>query len=190
MYNLCCQTKVMQSELNGGIADSSMSRSTPYLQHSVFNSYHSETELVRYMKRLENLDLSLAQSMIPLVRITATHNALSLIHSLTHPYTHSLAHSLTHPLTHSLTLTPTHLLTLPPTHHLTHSLTHPPIQGSCTMKLNPTTTLAPISRPEFAELHPFIPLNQAKGYLTMIEELEKSLCEVTGYDKFSFQPNR
>ena len=58
------------------------------------------------------------------------------------------------------------------------------------MKLNPTTTLAPISRPEFAELHPFIPLNQAKGYLTMIEELEKSLCEVTGYDKFSFQPNR
>lgn len=58
------------------------------------------------------------------------------------------------------------------------------------MKLNPTTTLLPVSKAEFAELHPFVPLEQAKGYLKIIEELEKSLCELTGYDNFSFQPNR
>ncbi|KAH9523748.1 hypothetical protein Btru_040821 [Bulinus truncatus] len=105
----------------------SFARTSHYLTHPVFNSYHSETRIVRYMKNLENRDLSLAHSMIPL--------------------------------------------------------------GSCTMKLNSTTEMMPCSWPEFAGLHPFIPKEQAKGYHQMLSELEKDLCEITGYDKISFQPN-
>ncbi|BFZ16730.1 hypothetical protein BsWGS_19769 [Bradybaena similaris] len=102
-------------------------RTSAYLTHPVFNSYYSETRIVRYMKTLENKDLSLAQSMIPL--------------------------------------------------------------GSCTMKLNSTTEMMACSWPEFASLHPFVPNEQAAGYHRMLKELEKDLCEITGYDRISFQPN-
>ncbi|KAH7970136.1 hypothetical protein HPB49_000060 [Dermacentor silvarum] len=102
-------------------------RTSPFLTHPVFNTYHSETQIVRFMKHLENKDISLVHSMIPL--------------------------------------------------------------GSCTMKLNSTVEMMPCSMPEFANIHPFVPLEQAKGYLRLFEELEQDLCEITGYDKVSLQPN-
>ncbi|KAI5794461.1 glycine cleavage system P-protein-domain-containing protein [Peziza echinospora] len=102
-------------------------RTTPYLEHPVFNTYHSETEMLRYIHHLQSKDLSLAHSMIPL--------------------------------------------------------------GSCTMKLNATTEMIPISWPEFNSLHPFIPLHQAKGYTEMINELEKDLSTITGFAAVSLQPN-
>lgn len=102
-------------------------RTSPFLTHPVFNKHHSETRMVRYMKQLENKDISLVHSMIPL--------------------------------------------------------------GSCTMKLNSTTEMMPCSFRHFTEIHPFAPLEQAKGYHQMFEELEKDLCEITGYDHISFQPN-
>ena len=102
-------------------------RKSNYLQHPVFNSYHSETDMMRYIKKLENKDLSLTHSMISL--------------------------------------------------------------GSCTMKLNAASELYPISIPEFAALHPFVPVDQAMGYTELIKELEKALCEITGFAAISFQPN-
>jgi len=98
-----------------------------YLSHPVFNSYHSEMEFTRYLKYLENRDLSLTGSMIPL--------------------------------------------------------------GSCTMKLSATTEMLGLSWSEFADIHPFAPLEQAEGYLEIINKLEKDLCEITGYAGFSLQPN-
>ncbi|XP_052278275.1 glycine dehydrogenase (decarboxylating), mitochondrial-like isoform X2 [Dreissena polymorpha] len=109
------------------IENTKFRRTSDFLTHAVFNTYHSETDIVRYMKQLENKDLSLVHSMIPL--------------------------------------------------------------GSCTMKLNSTTEMMPVTWKEFASLHPFIPNNQALGYLRMFHELEKDLCEITGFDKISFQPN-
>ncbi len=103
------------------------SRTTPFLTHPVFNSYHSETEMLRYIKRLESRDLSLTASMIPL--------------------------------------------------------------GSCTMKLNAAAEMLPISWPEFARLHPFVPLKQARGYQVLFQNLEEWLAEITGFAGISLQPN-
>ncbi|MCC6220443.1 MAG: aminomethyl-transferring glycine dehydrogenase [Deltaproteobacteria bacterium] len=107
--------------------DVQVRRDTPYLTNEVFNSYHSETELLRYIKRLENKDLSLTTSMIPL--------------------------------------------------------------GSCTMKLNATSEMFPVTWPEFANLHPFAPVAQTQGSLELVAELEQMLAEVTGLAAVSLQPN-
>lgn len=107
--------------------DKKFLRKSEYLQHRVFNSYHSETEMMRYIKRLENKDLSLTHSMISL--------------------------------------------------------------GSCTMKLNAAAEMIAVTWPEFSNLHPFAPLDQAEGYLELFSKLEKDLCEITGFAAVSLQPN-
>ncbi|CAI4230892.1 unnamed protein product [Auanema sp. JU1783] len=109
------------------IGNSEHARTSLFLEHPVFNSYHSEQQLVRYMKRLENKDTSLVHSMIPL--------------------------------------------------------------GSCTMKLNASAELIPITWPEFNNIHPYAPTSQTKGYQEVFNNLENWLCEITGYDSFSLQPN-
>lgn len=105
----------------------SLQRQSAFLQHAVFNNYHSETEMLRYLKRLENKDIALDQSMIAL--------------------------------------------------------------GSCTMKLNASSEMIPITWPAFAQLHPFAPKDQSLGYQALLHELEKMLMVCTGYDAISFQPN-
>ncbi|XP_019089560.1 PREDICTED: glycine dehydrogenase (decarboxylating) 1, mitochondrial [Camelina sativa] len=106
---------------------SSLTRETPYLTHPIFNMYHTEHELLRYIHKLQNKDLSLCHSMIPL--------------------------------------------------------------GSCTMKLNATTEMMPVSWPSFTDIHPFAPVEQAQGYQEMFQNLGDLLCTVTGFDSISFQPN-
>src|SRR5689334_6223026 len=107
--------------------DERFARTSTFLTHPVFNSYHSETEMLRYIRRLESRDLSLTHSMIPL--------------------------------------------------------------GSCTMKLNATAEMFPITGPEFAKPHPFAPIEQLKGYQEMFTNLERALAEITGFAGVSLQPN-
>ena len=102
-------------------------RTSKYLQHPVFNTYRTETEMLRYIKRLYEKDIALDRAMIPL--------------------------------------------------------------GSCTMKLNSTSEMLPVSWPEFSSIHPFAPENQTKGYKQLIDELEEQLVNITGYSKVSLQPN-
>lgn len=105
----------------------SLKRTSEFMTHPVFNSYHSETELMRYMHHLQSKDLSLVHSMIPL--------------------------------------------------------------GSCTMKLNAATEMAPITWPEFSAIHPFAPTDQTLGYTQLIGELEADLASITGFAAVSLQPN-
>jgi len=114
----CCRIKTIPDQFR---------RKSTYLQDKVFTSYHSETGMMRFIKKLEGKDLSLNRSMIPL--------------------------------------------------------------GSCTMKLNAAAELFALSWPEFNSIHPFVPEEQVEGYHLMIRDLEKALCEITGFAAMSFQPN-
>ncbi|MCK6435474.1 aminomethyl-transferring glycine dehydrogenase [Rivihabitans pingtungensis] len=116
--------------LDASVADAipaSLARTSRYLTHPVFNTHHSETEMLRYLKRLQNRDLALDHSMISL--------------------------------------------------------------GSCTMKLNATSEMIPVTWPEFAGLHPFAPREHAAGYLAMIDSLSEQLKAITGFDAICMQPN-
>ncbi len=113
--------------IEGTSITGSIARDTPFLTLDVFNSYHSETELMRYIKKLERKDLSLNHSMISL--------------------------------------------------------------GSCTMKLNAASEMLPLSDPQWGNIHPFAPLDQAQGYQTMLKKLEEQLTEITGFAGTSLQPN-
>ena len=121
------QAVTADASANASAIPAGLERETEFLTHPVFNSYHCETEMLRYLKRLENRDFSLTHGMIPL--------------------------------------------------------------GSCTMKLNATTEMVPVSWPEFSKLHPFAPRPQWEGYEAMINELRDWLIEITGYDAMSMQPN-
>ncbi len=107
--------------------DEKFKRTSPFLQERTFNSYHSETDMMRYIKMLERKDFSLSNGMIPL--------------------------------------------------------------GSCTMKLNPAASMFAMSWPEFGNIHPFVPADQAEGYHKVMEELGEALKEITGFEAVSFQPN-
>ena len=104
-----------------------LARTSPFLTHPVFHRYRSETEMLRYMRKLADRDLALDRAMIPL--------------------------------------------------------------GSCTMKLNATSEMMPISWPEFSSLHPFAPESQTRGYQMLFGNLKRWLCDITGYDAVSLQPN-
>jgi len=105
----------------------SLRRTSAFLTHPVFNRHHSETEMLRYLRRLADRDLALDRTMIPL--------------------------------------------------------------GSCTMKLNATTEMIPVTWPEFGDIHPFAPAEQAAGYLELISQLETLLAKITGFDAVSLEPN-
>jgi glycine dehydrogenase len=111
---------------SGGIPQD-LSRTSDFLEHPSFHRFRSETEMLRYLRRLQDKDIALDRSMIPL--------------------------------------------------------------GSCTMKLNASAEMAPVTWPEFADIHPYVPLDQASGYLELIDDLERWLASITGYDAVSVQPN-
>jgi glycine dehydrogenase len=122
--------KLAYAEIEAGVRGAlpaELKRATAFLSHPVFHAHRSETELLRYMRKLSDRDLALDRAMIPL--------------------------------------------------------------GSCTMKLNATTEMIPLTWPEFGSLHPFAPREQAKGYHALFTRLEKWLCDMTGYDAISLQPN-
>ena len=122
--------KLAYAEVEAGVREAlppELKRSTAFLSHPVFNTHRSETELLRYMRKLSDRDLALDRAMIPL--------------------------------------------------------------GSCTMKLNATSEMIPLTWPEFGALHPFAPREQAGGYHALFKQLEKWLCDITGYDAISLQPN-
>ena len=122
--------KLAYAEVEAGAREalpSELKRATAFLSHPVFNTHRSETELLRYMRKLSDRDLALDRAMIPL--------------------------------------------------------------GSCTMKLNATSEMIPLTWPEFGALHPFAPREQAAGYHALFKRLEKWLCDITGYDAISLQPN-
>jgi glycine dehydrogenase len=127
IFNSTEKLPFILEELDTEKALSALNRTSHFLTHPVFNTHHSETEMLRYIRKLEMRDLSLAYSMIPL--------------------------------------------------------------GSCTMKLNATSEMMPITWPEFANVHPFAPIDQAKGYLRIFKDLEKWLAEITGFAAVSLQPN-
>ncbi len=114
-------------QATGDALPEELRRATPYLTHEVFSTHHSETAMLRYLRKLSARDYALDRGMIPL--------------------------------------------------------------GSCTMKLNATTEMEPVSLPGFADLHPFAPAEDAVGYRHLVEQLEEWLAEVTGYDQVSIQPN-
>jgi glycine dehydrogenase len=114
-------------QLGASALPPALARTTPYCTHPVFNAYHSETEMLRYLKRLEDRDLSLTSAMIPL--------------------------------------------------------------GSCTMKLNATAEMIPVTWQKFGRIHPFAPREQALGYGTLMRQLEAWLAEITGFARISLQPN-
>jgi len=120
--------KVFKAEvINAKNTSIRFTRNTSYLTHPIFNTYHSETSMLRYIRTLSDRDLALDRTMIPL--------------------------------------------------------------GSCTMKLNATSEMIPITWPEFNSIHPFAPIEQTQGYVELIESLSKWLTSVTGYDAVSLQPN-
>ena len=122
--------KLAYADIEAGARDAlpaELKRSGAFLTHPVFHAHRSETELLRYMRKLSDRDLALDRAMIPL--------------------------------------------------------------GSCTMKLNATSEMIPLTWPEFASLHPFAPRDQARGYHALFERLERWLCDITGYDAISLQPN-
>lgn len=124
------EVNALSSEIAGNefaAIPEALRRTSEYLTHPVFNTHHSETQMMRYLKQLENKDFSLTHGMIPL--------------------------------------------------------------GSCTMKLNAAAEMIPVTWPEFGSIHPFAPMEQAAGYSALAKDLKEKLCEITGYDAFSLQPN-
>jgi glycine dehydrogenase len=125
--DVCAAFGVAPLASDASVIPDALRRTSPYLTHAAFTTHRSETQMLRYLRRLADRDLALDRTMIPL--------------------------------------------------------------GSCTMKLNATAEMMPVTWPEFGRMHPFAPLDQAQGYLELFADLERQLAEITGYDAVSLQPN-